>query len=1103
MSKVGYSGELRRGMSGELPKVTIKPALKGRGGVQSAELTSSGEPVDPSRRQQTPGKSPLQTRFSADLLDVLNKDGGGGHYPVDMDHSAMTSPSPGGLSHNTSPWKLSSGTPSPASANPWNMNNILRAARGDSSSSFLMDIDDRHEQEQMVEVMLDVGQDGVMLRSVMPRDNAPSPIMSHHEATKLVEGLQRQSTLQKQPSMGMKHSASLKVKQLSQELKRLSRTGSRVLSVKYAQDFDPLVATDSAAQQPPAPANNGAQPPATGPRRPLARSASSAEHALHGLRFIHKATGTSDQQAQWEAVKERFHKLKNEEGLLPRKEFCVCIDMKESKEFAGELFDALTRRQGGSKVEAITEDQLYEYWVQISDQSFDARMQIFFDLCDKNADGRISEAEVKEVIMLSASSNRLSQLKEQAEEYAALIMEELDQENNGYIELWQLEALMRGPVGGITRDSYLQYSQSLAPQRPKGRLTRWSHGTKYFFSDNWKRIWVVLLWFGVMAGLFTWKFIQYRERVAFDVMGTCLPIAKGAAETLKLNMSLILLPVCRNTITWLRPHLGRFVPFDDNLNFHKVIAAAIGCAVLIHAGLHLTCDFPRIIMANHAFFEKTVGDDFHYNQPNYWWFLSSWEGVTGILMVILMSISFTFATKWFRRSLIKLPWPFQNITGFNAFWYTHHLFVFVYILFIIHGTTLILSHGFWNKTTWMYVAIPLIIYCGERTLRSIRAGNYEVKVVKAAIYPGNVLSLHFAKPSNFKYKSGMYMFLKCPDISPFEWHPFSITSAPGDAYLSVHIRTLGDWTTALRNLFQEASGGKKRLQTVNNWGLSGELVQNVSFPKVCIDGPYGAPAQDYLKYDVLLLVGLGIGATPFISILKDMLNNIRETSLHANLVNSDGSINSNGSVQSTPSSIFSSSSMSTSSVDIDREGSLSSSLSYPIGGRNSDQEKPLAAKSTDSGKPAPAPAKKKHRRGGNGTTNAYFYWVTREQGSFDWFRGVMREVEEIDHKRVIEMHNYLTSVYEEGDARSALIMMVQALHHAKNGVDFVSGTRARTHFARPNWKKVFSNLAATHKGKRIGVFYCGPAVLAKELDHLSKRYTHKSTTRFEFHKENF
>jgi len=42
---------------------------------------------------------------------------------------------------------------------------------------------------------------------------------------------------------------------------------------------------------------------------------------------------------------------------------------------------------------------------------------------------------------------------------------------------------------------------------------------------------------------------------------------------------------------------------------------------------------------------------------------------------------------------------------------------------------------------------------------------------------------------------------------------------------------------------------------------------------------------------------------------------------------------------------------------------------------------------------------------------------------------------------VIEMHNYLTSVYEEGDARSALIAMIQRLQHAKNGVDVVSESR--------------------------------------------------------------
>jgi respiratory burst oxidase len=55
-----------------------------------------------------------------------------------------------------------------------------------------------------------------------------------------------------------------------------------------------------------------------------------------------------------------------------------------------------------------------------------------------------------------------------------------------------------------------------------------------------------------------------------------------------------------------------------------------------------------------------------------------------------------------------------------------------------------------------------------------------------------------------------------------------------------------------------------------NSSLSGDN----SWPKLLIDGPYAAPAQDYRKYDVLLLVGMGIGATPFISILKDLLKNM-------------------------------------------------------------------------------------------------------------------------------------------------------------------------------------------------------------------------------------
>lgn len=53
--------------------------------------------------------------------------------------------------------------------------------------------------------------------------------------------------------------------------------------------------------------------------------------------------------------------------------------MKETSEFAGELFDALVRRRGITS-SSITEDELQGFWEQITDQSFDSRLQTFFDM---------------------------------------------------------------------------------------------------------------------------------------------------------------------------------------------------------------------------------------------------------------------------------------------------------------------------------------------------------------------------------------------------------------------------------------------------------------------------------------------------------------------------------------------------------------------------------------------------------------------------------------------------------------------------------------------------------------------------------------------------
>ncbi|XP_052176111.1 respiratory burst oxidase homolog protein C-like [Diospyros lotus] len=868
------------------------------------------------------------------------------------------------------------------------------------------------DDQNYVEITLDVRDDSVAVHSVKAADGGE---MEDPELSLLAKGLEKRS-------LSVVRNASSRIKQVSQELRRLASFSRR----PHLGRFD--------------------------------RTKSAAAQALRGLKFIAKTDGGGG----WAAVEKQFDRLTaSSDGLLHRSLFGECIGMnKESKEFAGELFDALARRRSITG-DSINKTQLREFWDQIADQSFDSRLQTFFDMVDKDADGRIAEEEVREIISLSASANRLSNIQKQADEYAALIMEELDPDNLGYIQMVNLEMLLlQAPIqstrGGESRMLSQMLSQKLKTTHELNPIRRWYRHAKYFLLDNWQRVWVMALWMAVMAGLFAWKFIQYRNRAAYDVMGSCVSMAKGAAETLKLNMALILLPVCRNTITWLRTKtkLGSALPFDDNLNFHKVIAVAIAIGVGIHSISHLTCDFPRLLHATSEEYEP-MEKYFGEQATSYWHFVKSFEGISGIIMVVLMAIAFTLATPWFRRGRVNLPRPLNKLTGFNAFWYSHHLFVIVYALLIAHGMKLYLTHKWYKKTTWMYVAVPIMLYGCERLVRAFRSSIKPVKILKVALYPGNVLALHMSRPQGFKYKSGQYMFVNCAAVSPFEWHPFSITSAPGDDYLSVHIRTVGDWTRQLKTVFsqvcQPPPTGKSGLLRADH--MQGDKEPN--FPRVLIDGPYGAPAQDYKKYEVVLLVGLGIGATPMISIVKDIVNNMKATEEEENALENGPGDN-------------------------------------------------LSATS-----PTPTTLKRRPGSGSGGSSNsfktrrAYFYWVTREQGSFDWFKGIMNEVAEMDNKGVIEMHNYCTSVYEEGDARSALITMLQSINHAKHGVDVVSGTRVKSHFAKPKWRDVYKRVALNHTNDRVGVFYCGAPALTKELRHLALDFSHKTSTKFEFHKENF
>ncbi|KAH9605057.1 hypothetical protein KSS87_011910 [Heliosperma pusillum] len=251
-------------------------------------------------------------------------------------------------------------------------------------------------------------------------------------------------------------------------------------------------------------------------QRRLDRSNTTAAHALKGLQFVNQKVGSDG----WAEVEKQFDLLVVD-GLLLKSRFGKCIGMNE-KEFARELFDALARKRG-IVTETITKRQLRDFWEELSNQSFDARMRLYFDMVDKNADGQVTEEEVKQIILVSASANQLWRVKEKADEFAGLIMQALDPEGIGYIEVQNLETLfLQAPKKADNTEKLNKFLDT------KLVVTKETDPVRRAVEK------------------------MYKHRYVYHVMGACVATAKGAAETLKFNMALILFPVCRKTVTWLR-----------------------------------------------------------------------------------------------------------------------------------------------------------------------------------------------------------------------------------------------------------------------------------------------------------------------------------------------------------------------------------------------------------------------------------------------------------------------------------------------------------------------------------------------------------------------
>ncbi|KAM0321458.1 hypothetical protein ACHAQA_010105 [Verticillium albo-atrum] len=155
----------------------------------------------------------------------------------------------------------------------------------------------------------------------------------------------------------------------------------------------------------------------------------------------------------------------------------------------------------------------------------------------------------------------------------------------------------------------------------------------------------------------------------------------------------------------------------------------------------------------------------------------------------------------------------------------------------------------------------------ERLYREIRARR-TTDITRVIRHPYDVVELQFNKPS-FKYKAGQWLFLQVPSISRYQWHPFTITSCPHDPHVSIHIRQVGDFTRSLGDAVGAGSAQSKFYDDQDPMGIYDVVLQQ-QMPSLRIDGPYGAPAEDVFENEVAILIGMGIGVTPWASILKNI-----------------------------------------------------------------------------------------------------------------------------------------------------------------------------------------------------------------------------------------